>query len=47
VTTKATALASLLGLDRSGAEVDVGGTLVRFVDGGPEGRPELHAERFL
>jgi hypothetical protein len=47
VTAKATALASLLGLGRSGAEVDVGGTLVRFVDGGPEGRPELHAERFL
>ena len=40
------ALASLLGLERNGAEVDVGGTLVRFVDGGPEGRPELHGERF-
>ena len=46
VTTKAEALASLLGLERKGAEVDVGGTLVRFIDGGPEGRPELHGERF-
>ena len=44
--TKAAALANLLGLERNGPEVDVGGTLVRFVDGGPEGRPELHGERF-
>jgi hypothetical protein len=46
VTTKAAALADLLGLDRDDAAVDVGGTVVRFVEGGPEGRPELHAERF-
>jgi hypothetical protein len=46
VTTKAAALADLLGLDRDGAAVNVGGTVVRFVEGGPEGRPELHAERF-
>ena len=26
--------------------VAVGATIVRFVPGGPEGRPELHAERF-
>jgi len=46
VAAKAAALSGLLGLERQGAEVDVGGTLVRFVDGGPEGRPELHGERF-
>jgi len=46
VATKAAALADLLGLDRDDAAVDVGGTVVRFVEGGPEGRPELHAERF-
>ena len=44
---KAAALASLLGLEQDGTAVDVGGTIVRFLDGGPEGRPELHAERFL
>lgn len=44
--TKAAALAGLLGLKRDGGDVDVGGTLVRFVDGGPEGRPELYGERF-
>jgi hypothetical protein len=44
---KAAALAALLGLELDGTAVDVGGTIVRFVDGGPEGRPELHAERFL
>ncbi len=44
---KATALANLLGLELDGTAIDVGGTIVRFVDGGPEGRPELHAERFL
>jgi catechol 2,3-dioxygenase-like lactoylglutathione lyase family enzyme len=46
VTAKVAALADLLGLDRDDAAVDIGGTVVRFVDGGPEGRPELHAERF-
>jgi hypothetical protein len=43
---KALALAGLLGIDADGDEVDVNGTTVRFVPGGPEGRPELHAERF-
>ena len=46
VALKAEALASLLGLERDGGAVDVGGSIVRFVDGGPDGRPELHAERF-
>src|SRR5581483_5843024 len=43
---KATALADILSLPLDGHGVEVGGTLVRFVPGGPEGRPELNAERF-
>jgi hypothetical protein len=43
---KADALAALLGLEAEDGEVDINGTLVRFVPGGPEGRPELHAELF-
>ena len=43
---KAEALASILGLPRDDATVWVGDTLVRFLPGGPEGRPELHGERF-
>jgi catechol 2,3-dioxygenase-like lactoylglutathione lyase family enzyme len=45
-TAKASALAEVLGLDRDDTSVEVGDTLVRFVEGGPEGRPELNAERF-
>ena len=44
--TKARALAGLLDCDRIGADVEVGGTLVRFTPGGPQGRPELEAEMF-
>jgi catechol 2,3-dioxygenase-like lactoylglutathione lyase family enzyme len=44
---KAEALAGLLDCERIGADVEVGETLVRFVPGGPQGRPELHAELFL
>lgn len=43
---KAGALADILGAELDGAAVDVGGTIVRFVPKGPEGRPELYAERF-
>jgi hypothetical protein len=43
---KAGALADLLGLDAHDNAVDVGGAVVRFVEGGPEGRPELYGERF-
>ena len=43
---KAIALADVLGLLSDGGAVDVGETTVRFMPGGPEGRPELHAERF-
>lgn len=41
---KAKALASVLELDQDGGDVQVGDQLVRFLPGGPEGRPELAAE---
>ncbi|HEY0416761.1 MAG TPA: hypothetical protein VGC78_10265 [Gaiellaceae bacterium] len=44
--TKAGALADILGLEMADNAVQVGDTLVRFLPGGPEGRPELHGERF-
>jgi hypothetical protein len=44
--TKAGALADILGLEMEGNAVLVGATLVSFVPGGPEGRPELYGERF-
>jgi len=44
--TKAGALADILGLEVANDAVDVGGSLVRFLPGGPEGRPELYGERF-
>ena len=44
---KAEALARVLDVQRIGADVEIGDTLVRFVPGGPQGRPELHAELFL
>jgi hypothetical protein len=44
---KASALADLLGLgDARGGSVEVGAARVQFLPGGPEGRPELYAERF-
>ena len=43
---KADTLAELLDCVRDGADVEVGDTLVRFVPGGPQGRPELHGELF-
>ena len=43
---KPDALAALLGLELGETSGDVNGTIVRFVPGGPEGRPELHAELF-
>ena len=44
--TKAGALADILGITMEDNAVDVGGTVVRFLSGGPEGRPELYGERF-
>jgi catechol 2,3-dioxygenase-like lactoylglutathione lyase family enzyme len=43
---KADALAELLGVDPENGGVDVGGTAVSFLPGGPEGRPVLEAELF-
>jgi hypothetical protein len=43
---KAGVLADLLGLGAEGSAVEVGETVVRFVPGGPEGRPELYGEQF-
>lgn len=44
--TKAGALADILGVSLDDNAVDVDGTVVRFLPGGPEGRPELYGERF-
>jgi hypothetical protein len=41
---KAVALAEILDLERASTEVAIGESLVRFLPGGPEGRPELVAE---
>ena len=43
---KAAALAEVFALEREGGDVAVGKTIVRFLPGGPEGRPELVAEVF-
>ena len=43
---KAIALAELLGTERRGGDVRVGDALVRFLPGGPPGRPQLHGELF-
>jgi catechol 2,3-dioxygenase-like lactoylglutathione lyase family enzyme len=43
---KADALSGLLEVDQSDAQVVLGGTTVRFLEGGPRGRPELYAELF-
>ena len=44
--TKAGALADILGLELAEGSVLIGSSAVTFVSGGPEGRPELYAERF-
>ena len=44
---KASTLGELLGVDYDAESVVVGETLVRFVPGGPQGRPQLHAELFV
>jgi hypothetical protein len=43
---KAGALADILGAQLEENSVLVGETVVKFLAGGPEGRPELHGERF-
>ncbi len=44
---KAKALSEILDVNRSGNDVEVGSTVVRFVRGGPQGRPELYGELFV
>jgi hypothetical protein len=44
---KAGALGDLLNLETDGGIVVLGETVVRFLPGGPQGRPELHAELFV
>lgn len=44
---KARALGEALELETDGTTVVLGETIVRFVSGGPSGRPELDAELFL
>ena len=44
---KAAALAELLEAERDGTSVQVGDAIVRFLPGGPQGRPQLHAELLI
>jgi catechol 2,3-dioxygenase-like lactoylglutathione lyase family enzyme len=44
---KTRALAELLDLPHGESSLEIGDTVVRFVAGGPVGRPELHAELFV
>ena len=44
---KAGALAELLGLAQRNGAVEVGETVVKFIPGGPQGRPELYGELFV
>ena len=44
---KAAALADLLDLPYDDSSVEIGDAVVRFLPGGPQGRPELNAELFL
>jgi len=44
---KVGALATLLDLPTEDGRIAIGETVVRFVPGGPQGRPELHAELFV
>jgi hypothetical protein len=43
---KASALAEILDAEQHANNVVVGDTVIRFVRGGPQGRPELHGELF-
>jgi hypothetical protein len=44
---KAAALGDLLDLPHYDGGIEVGDTTIRFLPGGPSGRPQLHAELFL
>jgi hypothetical protein len=43
---KTEVLADVLGVPADGTAVELGETIIRFVPGGPPGRPELHGELF-
>ena len=43
---KAAVLAELLNAPKYDGEVEIGATVVKFVPGGPQGRPELYGELF-
>ncbi len=44
---RATAVAQILGLEARDGTLDIGDAKVKFVSGGPQGRPELHGELFI
>jgi hypothetical protein len=44
---KAAALGELLAVPYTNSTVEIGGTVVRFIAEGPQGRPQLHAELFV
>jgi catechol 2,3-dioxygenase-like lactoylglutathione lyase family enzyme len=44
---KASALRDTLGIQVFDGQVEIGDTTVSFIPGGPQGRPELHGERFV
>ena len=44
---KASAVAQILGLEARDGTLDIGDAKVKFVPGGPQGRPELHGELFI
>ena len=44
---KAAVLAELLDSERDGTSVYVGDSIVRFLPGGPQGRPQLQAELLI
>lgn len=44
---KARALSEILDVPRDGNDVEVGETVISFVGGGPQGRPELYGELFV
>ena len=46
-TGKAAAVAQILGLEARDGTLDIGDARVKFIPGGPQGRPELHGELFV
>jgi catechol 2,3-dioxygenase-like lactoylglutathione lyase family enzyme len=44
---KATAVAQILGLEARDGTIEIGDARVKFIPGGPQGRPELHGELFV